>query len=203
MNRLIATIAAVLLVPAQPTAAQSLSTSYDAAMAAAMADFNALGATMRQAEAGITQDAMNDPQVQAAYQQYRAAGGWQDFPTWAFNYRATNGYDPNAVRQVYGQQFANTAAEGRAWQGVQDAERASAGAIAGWQGGYAANQAEAGLVLQGHRSYDSPAGGQVPLGYLPSAGPAYDSSTGYSYVPNGDGSYDAYDPNGYGVYVPY
>jgi hypothetical protein len=197
-------LAAVASVFAVSTASAQdlLSTQYDGVLNNAIGQMYSMGAQMQGYEAQITQGAMNDPQVQAGYQAYVAQGGYQDFATWAFNYRATNGYDPAAVQQVYRDQATATANLQQGWAGVQSAEQASAAAIAGMQGGFATNMGDAGLNLQGQQIYNTPTGGQTPLSYMQSAPQSYDPSNGFTYVPNGNGTYTAYDANGFAYPMP-
>lgn len=197
----LAALASLLTVSAA-SAQDLLSTPYDGMLNNAIGQMNAMGATMQGYQAQITQDAMNDPQIQAGYQAYQAQGGYQDFATWAFNYRATNGYNPAAMQQVYRDQAIATGNLQQGWAGVQAAEGASAAAIGQMQTGFAANMGQAGMNLQGQQFYTTPTGGQVPMSYLPSAGSSYDPSNGFTYVPNGTGGYTAYDQSGFAYPMP-
>ena len=196
-----AALALALVSGSSAMAQQSLSTPMDGMMAGAMQDFNNSIGQMQNGLDQITYGAMNDPQVQAGYQQFLARGGQQDFYTWAQNYVASRGYTDN--RSVYDQQNAAAAAQRNGWAGVQEAERQSGMAIGTMQDSFGRNIAEGGRALQGDQIYTDPNGGQVPLSYMPNAGPSYDPRTGMTYVPNGNGSYTAYDQNGYPYQMPY
>ena len=199
-----AAAAALALFGAAPAMAQYLSTPMDAMMNQALAGNDALTMQIQGGLGQIQQGAMNDPQVQMAYQNYVSQGGYpQDFATWALNYRATNGYDTRAVQDVYRQQAINTASEQQAWNGYQDARGSAAAAYAAMQSGYADNQNQLGMATNGQQFYPDPSGAQVGLSYMPNAGSSTNGQSGYTYVPNGNGGYTAYDMNGYAYQMPY
>ena len=84
-----------------------------------------LAAQMQQGQNSIVQSNMQNPQVQAAYLQYRNSGGTDDFQTFAYNYAATGGFSQRGM-EIYNQNE----------RGIQQRENA---AIQDYRAGQAAN----------------------------------------------------------------
>lgn len=136
---------------------------------------------MQQAEAQITQRAMQDPVCQAYYNQHRAQGGQTPWPTFAFQCAATNHFDPGATRAYNQNERANQRGEQDRLAALRDAERARGQAQGQWADGYGRNQAEGGRVMQGQSTWTDPRTGQQQvLSYL--GGPiTRDPNTGAVY----------------------
>jgi len=116
----------------------------------------------------IVQQRMQDPQVQASYQQYVAQmqrSGQQpmDYPSYTYQYVYTNGFSAQGVAAARANEANNSARERAAVQGVRDAERNRAAAMAQQQQSYSANQQEAGRQLMGNSTYTAPNGSQTVL----------------------------------------
>lgn len=176
--------------------------SLDAGMAYQMDQYDALGQQLSDVERQATASAMADPQIQQAYAQYQMSGGTQAYPEWALNYVATNGYSAPGIAAMNAQNARNAAAEAQALAGLRQAEGAYGAAVQGMNAQQAENMGIAGYNLQGQGLYDVPTGGQVPLSYMPSAGPVYDPSNGYTYMPGVNGAYMGVSPEGYGYDMP-
>jgi len=141
----------------------------------------------------ITQANMGNPQVQYAYQQYRAQGGPASFEQFAYMYAATGGFSQQGV-QNYNQTSQNiNAQQQNAWNGYQQAQQQSQQAINQWQNGYYRNQNEAGYNLTGQATYSTPNGPQV-LNYTNQ--PGYYQVNGQNYYMDPGGNYYYVHPNG-------
>jgi len=137
----------------------------------------------------MNQANMANPQVQAAYQQYRAQGGAASFEQFAYMYAATGGFSQQGM-QNYNQTSQNiNAQQQKAWNGYQQAQQQRQQAVGQWQNGYHRNQNEAGYNLTGQATYSTPNGPQV-LNYNNQPG---------SYQVNGQNYY--MDPNGNYYYI--
>lgn len=152
----------------------------------------------------IVQQKMQDPQVQAAYQQhvYQAQSqGTQpyDFPTFAYYYAATRGFQDVAGYNATTRDIQNK--ERIAWQGVRDAETNSANAIAGWNQGYSNNQNEFGNQLMGNSTYvNGNTGQQQVLPHTWQRNTVNQYQGNYYYVDQ-SGQYWMADPNGSGNWM--
>lgn len=204
MTKLIPIAAAALALfgASSAMAQQYIQTPMDGMMSGALNEFNNFNDMLAGTERNLTVGAMNDPQIQMAYQQFVAQGGQQDFATWALNYKWTNGYTPGGVANAYATQNDNTAAIQDSWNGYQGAVNNYNNAYAGMQNGFARNQNLAGMNIQGRTMYTDPTGAQVGLSYMPNAGTMVNPQNNWTYAPNGNGAYTAYDPNGYGHQMP-
>jgi hypothetical protein len=154
----------------------------------------------------IVQQKMQDPQVQAAYQQHLAQASQRgvqpyDFPTFAYYYAATNGFSSSGVA-AYNQTSQDIQGRERAaWQGVRDAEAQRGQAINGLNDGYSRNQQEAGRQLMGNSTYVNAATGQSQA--LPHTWQAntYNNYQGNTYYVDQSGQYWMADPNGSGNWM--
>lgn len=141
----------------------------------------------------IIQANMANPQVQYAYQQYRAQGGGASFEQFAYYYAATGGFSRQGI-QNYNQTSQNiNAQQQNAWNGYQQAQQQRQQAVQQWQNGYSRNQNEAGYNLQGQATYSTPAGPQV-LNYTNQ--PGYYQYNGQNYYVDAGGNYYYIYPNG-------
>lgn len=118
----------------------------------------------------LIQQNMQNPQIQAMYQQYRMQGGWASFEQFAYMYGATGGFTPQGMNQYNQVSQGIQAQQQQAWSGYQAAQANRAASMNQWQNGYHANQQEAGRVMQGNMTYYGPQGAQE-LPYM--VGPGY------------------------------
>ena len=157
-------------------------------------------AQMQQMTNGIVAQNMNNPQVQAMYQQHRAQGGQYSFEQFCYMYAATGGFTPHGISQ-WRQSEANIAQrDQQSWRDYQNAQYRSSAAMQDWRNGYYANQNEAGNVMQGYQTYATPNGGTQVLPYTWQ--PGYHSYNNQSYYV--DPSYNTYQqsPGGYYQQTP-
>lgn len=114
----------------------------------------------------MVQQRMNDPAVQAAWQQYVARTGGRpamDYPTFTYNYIYTNGFSAQGVAAARQNEASNQAKEQAAWRGLQQAQAARGQAQQNQRDSYFANQQEAGRALQGQSTYVAPNGQPMQL----------------------------------------
>ncbi len=107
----------------------------------------------------IVQQRMQDPQVQAAYQQYVARSGGRpamDYPTFTYNYVYTNGFSAQGMAHARATEAGIQARERNAVQGLRDAQAARGQAQQAQRDSYFANQQEAGRGLMGQSTYLAP-----------------------------------------------
>ena len=166
----------------------------------------ALAGQMQQGQNNIVNSNMQNPEVQAAYIQYRNSGGTDDFQTFAYNYAATGGFSQRGM-DIYNQSE----------RGIQQRENA---AIQDYRAGQAANaQAlqqmhernseiarQRGNLLNGTTDYTDPNSGAQfnlphtiqPDSYYRDYGSGetfYNDPQGNYYRDNGNGWMNQIDPN--------
>jgi len=138
----------------------------------------------------IVQQRMQDPQVQAAWQRYLAQTGGRpamDYPTFTYNYIYTNGFSADGIAHARRTEAGNQAAEQRARQGLQQAERDRAAAQQAQRDGYFGHQQEAGRGLAGQSTYQGPQGRTVlPHTWQPNS---MHQHGGQTYYVDGGGRY--------------
>lgn len=147
----------------------------------------------------IVQQNMQNPQVQALYQQHLAAGGGGSFEEFAYAYAATGGFTPQGMAQ-YGQTSAAiNAQQAEAMANYRQAQADSAAALNAYSGGYVQNSQEMGNVITGSATYYGPQGSTVlPYGWQPDTTNTYNGQT---YYVDAYGQYNWVDPNS-GWYYP-
>jgi hypothetical protein len=130
--------------------------------------------------------AMQDPQIQASYNQCVQQGYMcGDLYQFAYNYVTTGGFNDNGAWQRQTQMMNEQQRLG--WQGVQVAEQGSANVIAGLNSSIANSQAEWRNVMGGGSTWMDPSTG---TGYnLP-----YGLESGQSWYDAGTGQYYWYNP---------
>lgn len=106
----------------------------------------------------IVQQRMQDPGVQAGYQQYlgqMAAAGRQpmNYPTYAYYHVYTNGFTAQGMTHMRNTEAGIQGREQAAWQGLQQAQAQRAQAQQAQRDGYFRNQQEAGRQLMGNSTY--------------------------------------------------
>lgn len=155
LSRRVLQLAGLLAISLPPLAQAQ---NYEAMIQQQMQAMNANIARGQQQVNGIVQQRMQNPVVQAGYQQYRAqmaASGRQpmDYPTYAYYHVYTNGFSSQGMAHMRQTESGIQAREQAAWQGLQQAQAQRAQAQQAWQNGYHANQQEAGRQLMGQSSY--------------------------------------------------
>jgi hypothetical protein len=152
---------------------------------------------MRQAEAQIVQQVMQDPRAQALYQQHRAMGGQLSFPQFAYQYAATGGFTPDGIARYRASEAYNQRREQDAWAGLRQAEQERTAAMQGQRDSYWRGQYQAGLNLQGLGTWVDPNNGsRYELPYLQPGTVSRDPRTGQPFVMDQFGHYFARAPNG-------
>jgi hypothetical protein len=169
---------------------------FTAMINAQMEQMNAMIAQGQQQVNGIVQQKMQDPAVQAAYQQHVAraqATGLQpwNFETFAYNYAATGGFSASGVAAWQQNEAANNARVMEARRGLQAAQANRAAAHAELADGFARNQNEFGNQLMGNSTFAAPNGHSsvLPHTWQPDTYHVYQGNT--YYVDQG-GRYYAY-----------
>ena len=141
----------------------------------------------------MNQTNMANPQVQYAYQQYRAQGGAATFEQFAYMYAATGGFSQQGV-QNYNQTSQNiNAQQQNAWQGYQQAQQQRQQAVSQWQNGYNRNQNAEVFNLTLRVTYSTHNGLHV-LNY--NNQPGYYQVNGQNYYMDPGGNYYYIPPNG-------
>lgn len=169
------------------------------------AQMNATLAAGQQQVNQIVQQKMQDPQVQAAYQQHlqqAAQNGMQayDFPTFAYYYAATNGFSQEGLATYRSNETANMAREQEAWRGYQNAQGAARAAIDENNAHFSNNMNEAGNQLMGNSTYVGETGSQVlPHTWQPNT---YNSYQNHNYYVDENGQYWKADPNNTDTWYP-
>ena len=141
--------------------------------------------------------AMQDPQCWAAYQQFRAQGGNLPYQTFAYQWLATGRFSAQGKQNYWSAQRGIENQQRQGMEGLRQAEANRAAAIANMQGHYAYGQGQAGLNLQGNRTYTDPnTGTNVVLNYTQPGQWSSDTRTGQNYVMGADGRQYGVYPNG-------
>lgn len=139
---------------------------YNAMIQQSMARMNAIVGQAEQRAGQIVQQRMQDPAVQAAWQQYAAAHGGRppmNYPTFTYYYVYTNGFSSAGMAHMRANEAGIQQREAAAWQGLQQAQAARAAAQQGQRDAYYANQQEAGRQLMGQSTYVAPNGYRLQL----------------------------------------
>lgn len=113
-----ATAFALLAFPAQAQ-------DYQAMIQQSMARMNAIVAQAENRMQGAVQQRMQDPAVQAAWQQYVARSGGRpsmNYPTFTYYYIYTNGFSAQGMAHMRATESGIQQREAAAWQGVRQAE---------------------------------------------------------------------------------
>lgn len=159
---LTSTLAALLVGAAAPAGAQD----FNAMIQQSMARMNAIVGQAEQRVNGAVQQRMQDPAVQAAWQQYVASTGGRpamNYPTFTYYYIYTNGFSAGGMAHMRATEAGIQQREATAWQGVRQAEAGRAAAQQGQRDAYFANQQEAGRQLMGQSTYRAPDGYRLQL----------------------------------------
>lgn len=176
-----------------------LSQTMAEAMRRSQAESAQMGRTMAQAQHDLIQQAMQNPQVRAGYEQYvvqmRQSGGQaMDLAQYAYYYIYTRGFtDMEHMKRVEG---ANGAAEMDRVRGLRGAEGASAEALRANRDGYSRNFGEVGLGLMGQSTYYGQGGASYQLPHTWQNN-SYHTHQGNSYYVDPSGQYYRLDANGW------
>lgn len=185
LHAALATVATALML-SSPAQAQD----YQAMIQQSMARMNHIVAQAENRVQGAVQQRMQDPAVQAAWQQYVARSGGRpamNYPTFTYYYIYTNGFSSQGMAHMRATESGIQQREAAAWQGVRQAEAGRAAAQQGQRDAYFANQQEAGRGLMGQSTYQ--VGGwrtQLPHTWAANTTVQYQ---GHTYHVDGSGQY--------------
>jgi hypothetical protein len=147
----------------------------------------------------IVQQRMQDPAVQAAWQQYLAQTGGRpamDYPTFTYYYVYTAGFSTQGKAHMAATERGIQQREMAAWQGVRQAEQQRAAAQQAQRDGYFANQQEAGRGLMGQSTYYAPNGAAMQLPHTWQRNQTY-THQGNTYHVDASGTYHVLAANGW------
>lgn len=153
---------------------------------------------MRQMESGIVQRNMQNPEVQARYQQYRASGGTMSFDQFAYQYAATAGFTPDGVGRWNQSERSIQQREQQAVQQYRQNQEQNAEALRQMHQRNADIARQRGNLLNGTTDYIDPSTGErhnLPHTIQPNTG-YYDSGTNQGYYNDPQGNYYRGTPNG-------
>lgn len=139
---------------------------YQAMINQSIARMNAIVAQAQNNVQGVVQQRMQDPAVQAAWQQYVARNGGRpqmDYPTFTYYYVYTNGFSAQGMAHMRSTEAGIQQREAAAWQGVRQAEAGRAAAMQGQRDAWFANQQEAGRGLMGQGTWQAADGWRTQL----------------------------------------
>lgn len=160
---------------------------------------NNLAQQMQQYEQNIVQQNMQNPQVQAMYQQHLAQGGQMSFEQFAYSYAATGGFTPQGM-QYHNQNERNIQQrESAAIQAYRQNQANNAQALQQMHESNANIAHHRGNLLNGTTDYVDPSTGQQynlphttqPNNYY------YDQGNQQMYYNDPSGNYHREDQNGY------
>lgn len=195
--RLLLALACLPLALVAPASAQwNNFTVYDAPLQQLLNQSQMLGWQMQQSQQQIVQQNMNNPQVQALYQQHLMQGGRMSFEQFAYMYAATGGFSPQGIQNYYATSRQITAQEQQAYQGYLAAQRQRALAQRGLAEGFDRIMNESGHMLGGNSTYVHPGTGQPVV--LPHVRPGeiHRDQAGQAYQMDNLGIYYVQAPNG-------
>ena len=178
---------------------QVLSQNYEAMIQQQLQQGNAMADQMRQMEQGIVQRNMQNPQVQAMYQNYINSGGTMSFEAFSYNYAATAGFTPEG-KAYYNQNENNIRQrEMDAVNRYRQSQAENAQVLQQMHQG-ADNRARAvGNLMSGTSDYTDPGTGaqyNLPRNNQPDSY-YHDQGTGQTFYNDPSGNYYREDPNGY------
>jgi hypothetical protein len=172
---------------------------YGAMLQQSLQQSDQLSQQMQQTQANIIQQNLQNPQVQAMYQQHRAQGGTMSPEQFAYMYSATGGFPPEGMANY-----------NRTTQDIQQRDQASINAYrdnqhrnnVDMQNRFQRNDEIAhqrGNLLNGTTDYVDPnTGTQYNLSHTAQPNTqTYDPSTGESFYRDGYGNYQRVDQNGW------
>jgi exonuclease VII large subunit len=186
---------AVFLGAATPSAAQD----YGAMLQQQMQQFDQLGQQMQAHEGQIVQQNMQNPQIQAMYQDYLAQGGTLNFQQFAYQYAATGGYTQQGMANYQQSERAIQQREQAAIQAYRENQAQNAQAMQQMYQRQDDIAHQRGNLLNGTTDYYDPGtGAQYNLPHtVPSNTSLYDPSTGETFDRDEQGFYQRQDPNGW------
>jgi hypothetical protein len=155
---------------------------------------------------GAVQQRMQDPQVQASYQQYawrmqQAGQRPMDFASYTYQYIYTNGFSAAGIAHARANEAGIAQQEAAAVQGLRQAEHNRTQAMQAQRDGYTRNQQEAGRGLMGQSTYVAPNGAALtlPQTWQPNTTQVYQGRT---YHVDASGQYHVLADNGWWYPVP-
>lgn len=150
---------------------------------------------------GFVQQNMQNPEIQAMYQQHSAAGGGGTFEEFAYAYGATGGFTPQGTAYWGQVQQGINAQQQTAMTDYRTAQANSAAAIQAMNDSYYQNSQEMGNVIIGNATYAgaSSDGTVLPYTWQPET---YNIYNGQTYYVDYSGQYYQVDPNNSGWMYP-
>lgn len=195
-----ALIVAATMLTAAASASDATAQGFDV-HAYAMQELNASNANIqRQVDALIGQQ-MQNPRVQASYQQYLArqrAHGQpaMDFPTFTYRFTYTAEFSPEGIRRAAEVDRLNAAKIAAAQAGVREAQRNYGDAIRDRSESYSRIQGKSGLALRGESTYYAPNGASVALPHTWPVNSMHQHG-GNTYRVDASGQYQVYGSDGW------
>ncbi len=173
---------------------------YGAMLQQYMQQNNALTQQMQQTQNAIVSQNMNNPQVQAMYQQHRAQGGTMSFEQFAYQYAATAGFTPDGIARYNQSERGIQQRDAQSIQAYRDNQARNAQAQQQmYQEQNERFARQRGNVLSGTSDYRDPSNGQsynLPNTGAPGAG-YYDPYSQQNFYQGQGNSFYRQDPNGY------
>lgn len=120
-----------------------------------------MAAQMQQMQQGIVQQNMQNPQVQAMYQQHLASGGQLSFEQFSYNYAATGGFSQEGMARYRQSEQANQQKEAAAMQAYRDAQAERGQAMQQMHNQNSEMAHDRGNLLNGTTDYRDPSTGKI------------------------------------------
>lgn len=199
LNQMLTRLPLLILLAVLPMLARAQ--NYEAMIQQQMQQMNTMIARGQQQANQIVQQRMQDPAVQASYQQYlqqMAAAGRQpmNYQTYAYYHVYTNGFSAQGMAHMRNTESGIQQREQASWQGYQQAQQQRGQAQQAWQNGYYNNQQEAGRQLMGNSTYYGPNGTPQQLPHTWQRNATYQYQ-GRMYHVDASGQYYQQAPNGW------
>lgn len=193
--RIYATYLVLIAGVAHPLSAQD----YDTMLQQQMQQFNQLNQQMQQHETNIVQQNMQNPQVQAMYQNYLAQGGTISFQQFAYNYAATGGYTQEGMAYYQQNERNIQQQEQAAINAYRQNQTQNAQAMQQMHQRNADIAHQRGNLLNGTTDYyDNSNNTQYNLPHTTQPNMnRYDAYTGDNFYRDGQGQYQRQDANGW------
>lgn len=172
---------------------------YGAALQYYLQQDRALTNQMQQMQQGILNQNMQNPQVQAMYQQHRAQGGTMSFEQFSYNYAATGGFTPEGIARYNQSENAIRQRDQAAVQAYRQNQAQNAEVFRQMQEQNDRFARQRGNILSGTSDYTDPSTGQrynLPNTGAPGSG-YYDPNSGQGFYQGPGNQFYRADPNGY------
>ena len=177
----------------------ALAQNYEAMIQQQLQQGQNMAAQMQQMQQGIVQQNMQNPQVQAMYQQHLAAGGQLSFDQFAYNYAATGGFTQEGMARYRQSEQANQQKEAAAMQAYRDAQAQRGQAMQEMHNQNNEMAHDRGNLLNGTTDYRDPTTGAIyNLPHTAQPNEYYrDPNSGNGFYNDQQGNFYRQDPDGY------